>query len=90
MVHALDPKSGRPLWEFATKGRVDSSPVVVGRRVFVGSSDGRIYGLDLKTGQEVWRFEAGGEVNASPAVAAGRMVIGTDDGKLYCFGAKQP
>ena len=87
-LHALDPKTGRSLWDFATKGRIDSSPVVVGDRVFVGSSDGRIYGVDRKTGREVWRFEAGGAVNASAAVAAGRMVIGTDAGSLYCFGAK--
>ena len=29
-LHAFDPKTGKPLWSFATKGRVDSSPVVVG------------------------------------------------------------
>ena len=36
LVHALDPKTGRQLWFFTTKGRVDSSPVVVGDRLFVG------------------------------------------------------
>jgi outer membrane protein assembly factor BamB len=87
-VHALEPKTGRPLWRFPTKGRVDGSPVVVGNRVFVGSVDGRVYGLDLKSGREVWRFEAGAAVLASPAVAAGRLVIGAEDGNLYCFGAK--
>ena len=34
---------------------VDSSPVVVGDRVFFGSQDGRVYGLDRKSGKEVWR-----------------------------------
>ena len=34
LLHAFDPKSGRPLWTFVTKGRVDSSPVVVGERVY--------------------------------------------------------
>ena len=87
-IHALEPKSGRPLWRFSTRGRVDSSPVIVGQRVFVGSGDGRVYGLDLKSGKEVWRFNAGAAVLASPAVAAGRLVIGAEDGNLYCFGAK--
>ena len=49
-----NPKNGEVLWDFATKGRVDGSPVIVDNRVFVGSADGRIYGLDLKTGQELW------------------------------------
>jgi outer membrane protein assembly factor BamB len=86
-VHAFHPKTSAPLWSFRTKGRVDSSPVVVGRRVFVGSGDGRVYAIDVKTGAELWRFEAGGAVIASPAVADGRLVIGNDAGQLYCFGA---
>ena len=87
LVHAFEPRTGRPLWTFTTKGEVKSSPVVAGRRC-VGSSDGRLYGLDLKSGREVWQFKAGAAIVASPAVAAGRLVIGTDDGTLYCFGGK--
>ncbi len=88
-MHALNPKSGEPLWQFTTKGRVDGSPVVAGKRVLFGSADGRIYGLDLQTGQKVWQYEAGGSFLASPAIAAGRMVIASDDGVIYCFGDKQ-
>jgi outer membrane protein assembly factor BamB len=89
-LHALAPKTGERLWTFTTKSRIDSSPVIVGRRAFFGAADGRLYGLDVKTGREVWRFDAGGAVLASPAVAAGRLVIGTDNGDLYCFGAREP
>ena len=85
-LYAFDPQTGRKLWEFSTRGMVDSSPVVVGSRVFFGSQDGRIYGLDRKTGKEVWRYDAGGKFSASPAVAAGRLVIGSESGRLYCFG----
>ena len=85
-LYAFDPRTGRRLWEFATRGMVDSSPVVVGDRVFFGSQDGRIYGLDRASGKEVWRYDAGGKIVASPAVAGGRLVIGSDSGHLYCFG----
>ena len=88
-LHALDPATGRHRWEFVTRGRVDSSPVVVASRVFVGSADGNLYALDLQTGRETWRFEAGGGFYASPAVAADCLVIGTEEGVLYCFGAPQ-
>ena len=80
----------RALWQFTTRGRVDSSPVVVGGRVFFGSADGRLYAVDVASGKEVWKFEGGGSFTASPAVAAGRLVIGTDDGNLYCFGQEKP
>lgn len=88
-VHALNPKTGRQFWSFLTKGRVDSSPVVAGRRVFVGSADGRLYALSVETGDVLWQFELGGAVIASPAVANGRLVIGNDSGELYCFGEKK-
>ena len=74
-------------WTFTTRARVDSSPVVAGGRVYVGSNDGKLYVLDAGTGKSVFEFEAGGPLSASPAVAAGRVVIGSQDGKLFCLGA---
>ncbi len=50
MVHALEAKTGKPLWTFTTRARVD---FVAGDRVFVGSSGGRVYGLDLASGKKV-------------------------------------
>lgn len=88
LIKALDPATGEPLWTFATKSRVDSSPVIVGQRVFVGGADGRLYAFDLQTGEKTWEYEAGGGFNASPAVAAGRLVIGNEDGEIFCFGSK--
>ena len=88
LVHALDPQDGRELWTFATKARVDGSPVVVGDRVYIGSGDGRVYGLELATGKKFWEYETGGRFSGSPAVANGRLLIGNEDGVLYCFGEK--
>ncbi len=87
-LRALDPATGRQRWELVTKGRVDSSPVVVGSRVFVGSADGVLYAADLTTGREAWRFETGGGIAGSPAVGEGRLVIVTERGIVYCFGPR--
>ena len=67
---------------------MDSSPVIVGDRVYVGSADGRIYGIDLDSGKEFWRYDAGRGFTSSPAVGEGRMIIGNEDGVLLCFGKK--
>jgi outer membrane protein assembly factor BamB len=88
IVHGISAADGKGLWQFSTKGRIDSSPVVVGDLAYVGGGDGRVYGLDLKTGEKVWEYEAGGAFAASPAVAAGRMVIANDSGLVLCFGTK--
>lgn len=87
-VHAVDPATGKALWSFATRGKIETSPVIVGQRVFVGSADGRLRALDLKTGREVWQYETGGSLIGSPAVAQGRIVIGNDEGTLFCFGSR--
>lgn len=89
-VYGLDRKTGTQVWNFQTRGRVDSSPVVAGNRVLVGSLDNHLYVLDLKSGQEVQKFDLGGPVAASPAVGGGCVVLGTSDGVLYCLGAKAP
>lgn len=86
MVHCIDAATGRELWTFMTRARVESSPAIADGRAFVGSNDGMFYVFDYKTGAKVWEFNAGGPLSASPAIAAGRVVIGSEDGRLYCFG----
>ena len=87
LLHALDRKTGDLVWTFATKNRIDSSPVVAGERIYFGSSDGGLYVIDL-TGKLVQRIELGRSIVASPAISDGRLVIGTTDGHLYCLGKK--
>jgi outer membrane protein assembly factor BamB len=88
LVYALDRQTGKQVWTFPTKRKVDSSPVAAGARVYVGSLDGNLYVLDLAKGKEVQRLELGRGIAASPAVSDGRLVIGTVDGTLYCLGKK--
>jgi eukaryotic-like serine/threonine-protein kinase len=86
MVHCLNAATGKALWTFTTRARVESSPAVAGGRVYVGSNDGRFYVLDLAKGTKLWEFTAGGAISASPALAGGRVVVGDQKGNLYCFG----
>jgi outer membrane protein assembly factor BamB len=87
-VQAHNPATGDEIWTFATKQRIDSSPVIVGQKVYVGAADGRLYALDLKTGKELWQHQAAGGFTGSPAVADGKLVIATDRGEVICLGAK--
>jgi outer membrane protein assembly factor BamB len=85
LVHALDAKTGKEIWSFTTRSRVDSSPAIAAGRVYVGSNDGRFYVLNLADGKKLWEFEAGAPLSASPAIAQGSVVVGSQDGRLYCF-----
>ncbi len=88
-VYALDRATGEKKWDFVTRGRVESSPVVVGQRVYIGSGDRKFYVLDLATGKEIQQLTLDDEVTGSPAVAGDRILIGTRAGTLYCLGAKK-
>jgi outer membrane protein assembly factor BamB len=89
-LHCIDRQTGKGLWMFNTRGKVDNSPVIVGDRVFFGSQDGNLYAARLSDGKELWKFTDGKAFTASPAVGENRLVIGSEssDGHVYCFGAK--
>ena len=88
-VYALDLK-GKELWNFATEGQVDSSPVIVGGRVYVGclSDGGEFYVLDLKTGKKLQMLDLDGAVTGSAAVGPDCLIVATEKGTVYCLGAK--
>jgi outer membrane protein assembly factor BamB len=92
-VYALDARTGRTRWRFATSGKVKGGVAVSGRRLYVGSYDGHVYALDARTGREIWRASAQprlgptGTFYATPAVAYGRVYIGSTDRKVYSYGA---
>lgn len=86
MVHCLDRSTGKAIWTFLTRARVESSPLITQNRVFIGSSDGRLYELDLVSGKNTWSFTAGAPLTASPAAVHGSLAIGSQDGQLFCFG----
>ena len=88
MVHALQSQTGEPLWTYPAKSRVDSSPVIVGERVFFGTVGGELVALNLNSGEKVWEFVVGAAMIASPSVVDGKLVIGADDGRIYCFGER--
>ena len=88
MVHALEPQTGNPLWIYPARSRVDSSPVIVGERVFFGTAGGELVALGIDSGEKVWEFVTGASIIASPSVVAGKLVIGVDDGNIYCFGER--
>lgn len=86
-VHCIDRQTGKKVWTFNTRGKVNSSPVVVDNRIFVGSDDGTLYGLTL-AGKEIFRHVDGRPFSASPAIGEGCLVIGSESekGMVYCFG----
>ncbi len=64
-----------------------SSPVVAGGQVFVGSLDGNVYAMDAGTGRVNWKYPTGDKVRATPAVEDGVVYVGSWDMNFYALDA---
>ncbi len=84
---AVDAATGRELWRQTTRGKVDSSPLVVGQTVYVGSDDRSVYAFAAATGEPRWSFATGGKVSGAPSAYGELLLVGSNDGHLYAFGA---
>ncbi len=79
---ALDPATGRILWQTAVPGGADGlgPPTVANGVVYAGSmarTGDQMYALDTRSGELLWRYAAGATVNAGPAVSRGTVYWGS-------------
>jgi outer membrane protein assembly factor BamB len=86
-VAAWDADTGRQRWRF-NSAPIESSPLLKGKRLFVGTWDHGVYALNADNGKRIWRFGADDQVNTSAAYWKGRIYIGSDGGTLYALSAK--
>lgn len=88
VLHCLDKKTGKKVWEHKS-GYAWSSPVCVydkekTGRVIYCSSDGNMYLLNGKTGEVYDTFSLSeGVIEATPAVYGSMAVVGTRDCKIW-------
>lgn len=94
---ALDPRTGRILWQVAdpTPGAIDPGAVSVANGVmYAGSYSGAMYALDARKGSVLFRFASGGSVIGAPSVVRGtvywgsgyrRIAPGIGSNKVYAF-----
>ncbi len=75
-VLSLDPKNGHTVWKKALGSRSESSPLVVGNRVFFGDEGGVIYAVDRRNGHTIWTAQVCGAVKAAPAYQHGILYAG--------------
>jgi outer membrane protein assembly factor BamB len=81
---------GRVRWS-KTIGPSESSPLLLGDRLYVGDWNGDVWALDARTGKTIWRFATGGPIKGAVSSAGDRLYVGSYDGHLYCLtlGGKQ-
>ena len=84
----VDAVSGDEQWIYGMNGGVtDSSPVVAGDLVVLGTINDTLHTVDATSGERAWVFEAGDDVDSSPAVVDGTVFVGSNDATVYAIGA---
>ena len=91
-VFAIDASTGASKWNYTVDGGTTASPAISGNRVFIGSSNGKVYCLDAINGSQVWNATIGsnwfaGIYMSSPAIADGMLFVGSGDSNCYCLNA---
>lgn len=91
-VVALDPATGKQLWEKALGTPLRASPTAVGDRVYVATMEGRFFCLSGIDGAELWSVrgipqQASRVINTSPAVEGDLVVVPYASGDLMALNA---
>ena len=95
-VRALDPKTGKRVWEYPMTGPAESWAGTVstaGGVVFFGDDDGQLVALDAKDGKHLWHFQMGEGLTASPvtyAVDGKQYVAIASATAIFSFGLFEP
>jgi outer membrane protein assembly factor BamB len=84
---AMNAKTGREKWRFRSKP-IESSPLLRGKRLFIGSWDGNVYALNARTGRKIWSTYIGSKVNAALAYDDGRLFAADYTGTLHAIDAR--
>ena len=98
-VHAVRLSNGHRVWETAAaaralrSGRFYATAAVAFGRVFIGSTDGRMYSLSSRNGRLAWARQTGRYVYSSAAVhdvprVGPTVFFGSYDGHFYALNAK--
>lgn len=64
---------------------IETSPVWAGKTVYVGASDGTVYGINKEDGKVIWKHATGAPVFGSVAVSGNVLVVADFGGNVYLF-----
>jgi outer membrane protein assembly factor BamB len=94
-VQALNPESGREIWNLPTAANVLASPVVVGNSLVIATARtdaaaGDLLAVNPATGAVRWRLPLDEATNSTPAAAHGELYLGTEAGTVLAIHEVSP
>src|SRR6478736_320199 len=84
---AVDAKSGRTRWTTDLHSHLESSPVAVGNRLYLGDDKTNVVAVRASDGRVLWQFNSPGAIKASPSYHRGRVYVADYEGAMFCLDA---
>jgi outer membrane protein assembly factor BamB len=84
---AVDAKSGKPRWTTKLNGHLESSPMALGGRLYLGTDKTNVVALRASDGKVLWQFNSPGAIKASPSFHDGRVYVADYEGAMFALDA---
>lgn len=84
-VRALDPATGRFVWEHATTAPVVPA-LAYANGMVLAAAGATLEVLDAASGTRLYSYTTGAAIYGSPSVSGGKIFVGSTDGNEYAFG----
>lgn len=85
---AVDAKSGKRAWVHKLTGHLESSPLAVGNRLYLGTDTTNLVALRASDGRVLWQFNSPGAIKASPSFHRGRVFVADYEGAMFSLDAR--
>jgi len=87
--YCLDRITGKEVWKKKISEKIiNSSPLVIRDKVFVGCFDYNFYALDKATGKVLDKFVTHGSIYGSPIVIGDEIIVPDYDSNVYILRSK--
>lgn len=84
---AGDAASGKKLWLDQLHAHLESSPLPVGDRLYIGTDKGEVLALDAASGKVLWKTRLPGAIKASPSYHRGRLYVADYESSMFALDA---
>ncbi|HYH52606.1 MAG TPA: PQQ-binding-like beta-propeller repeat protein [Solirubrobacterales bacterium] len=85
---ALDARNGKEIWKRNLGAHLESSPMVVGNTLYIGTDSRQLLALNANNGKERWHFDAPAAIKASPSYENGRVYVADYQSSMFALNAK--
>lgn len=87
-IYIVNALTGKLAAKYNTGGEIKSSPVVVGKLIYICNSNGLLSCLEFSGGEDVllkWKIDLGVEIYSTPAYKDGMLIVCTFAGDVICI-----